>query len=54
MTDKRHRAEFSQLVYQQFTEETLIADIHRIRDELGLPKIDHHLDAIADLRGKTP
>ena len=54
MTDKSRRAENSLLVYQQFTKRTLIADIHRIRHELGLPKIDDHLDGIADLRGKTP
>jgi len=52
--DKSHRADNSILVYQQFTERTLIKDIHRIRNELGLPKVEDHLDALADLSEKTP
>jgi hypothetical protein len=54
MKDNTQRAAKRLVVSQQFSEARLVADIHRIRDELGLPKIDDHLDALVHLQDKTP
>ena len=54
MRDKAQRTEKALFVSQQFSETNLIADIHRIRDELGLPKADDHLDALVHLQDKIP
>ena len=54
MRNKAQRTERALFVSQQFTETNLIADIHRIRNELGLPQADNHLEALVDLQEKTP
>ena len=54
MKDSAQRAAKRLVVSQQFSETRLVADIHRIRAELGLPKIDDHLDALIHLQDKIP
>ena len=54
MRDKAQRTEKALFAARLFSETNLIADIHRIRDELGLPKADDHLDALMHLQDKPP
>ena len=54
MKDSAQRAAKRLVVSQQFSETRLVADIHRIRDELGLEKVDDHLDALVHLQDKIP